>query len=205
LISDLLIREAVLLVVCASFGVGVVAFLKPEDRVGQPLALIPSAGLAVGAGLLMTINLIVPLRHAFWFVVVPAALFSAAITWRMRMRMRMARPAMADLARMALVVAVALGSGSYVLVERDTLGPIGYGIFDGPGYISFAQGFESATNEEPLLRAGFSDWPEAKYDGKAWGPSWNLSQRCGRTAGSTLVPSAPRVGRPASAGGHHRR
>jgi hypothetical protein len=174
----LLIRELSIILIATAFGAGLMALVGREHLQGWRIALAPSAGVAVGSGLFMTINLFVPLRHALWFAVLPAALLSL---WLIR-RSGLRRPPLRELAAMALVLFVALGAGSYALVKRDSAGPVGYGIFDGPGYITFARGFEVDTQAHPLfdtLAGSGLVWRTKKYDKVAWGEPWDLSARYG--------------------------
>lgn len=172
----LLLRELLVLFVAVSFGAGVTALIPKTERHVSRLALAPAAGVAVGSGILLTVNLIVPLRHAFWFVVIPAAIVSALLVRRSGLR----PPRLGELARIGLVLVIALGAGSYVLVKRDSPGPIGYGIFDGPGYITPANGFESHTSSQPLLSIHANEeWMTDAHDDIDWGAPWDLSQRYG--------------------------
>jgi hypothetical protein len=174
----LLIRQLLMLVVVVSFGAGFVALISPKDGFHQRLALAPSAGVALASGLLLTLNLVVPLRHALWFAVVPVALLSAYLVRRSGLRI----PPLRELVAVGAVLAVGLGAGSYALVERNSPGPVGYGIFDAPGYITYAQGYEAYTNGNPLLDALSGEgtrWRQQKYDAVTWGKPSNLSQRYG--------------------------
>lgn len=174
----LLVRELLMLAVVLAFGAGVVALIGPQERFSARLALAPSAGLALASGLLLTLNLVVPLRHAFWFAVIPAAIVSAVLVRRSGLRI----PPLRELLAVGAVLAVGLGAGSYALVERNSPGPVGYGIFDGPGYITYAQGYEIDTSGHPLLKTlndNKATWRQPKYDKIAWGEPWNLSQRYG--------------------------
>ncbi|MCW3004221.1 MAG: hypothetical protein JWQ20_3519 [Conexibacter sp.] len=187
----LLVRELALLAVATAFGAGFMALVHRDDLPGWRVALAPSAGVAIASGLFMTLNLVVPLRHALWFVVLPVALLSIWIVRRSGLR----RPSVRELAATGLVLFVALGAGSYALVKRDSAGPVGYGIFDAPGYITFARGFEVDTQANPLIdtMAGSAlKWRTPKYDKVAWGETWDLSARYGygyrwqHTASNTL-------------------
>jgi hypothetical protein len=174
----LLIRELLMLAVVCAFGAGFAALISPQDRFTSRLALAPSAGVALASGILLTVNLFVPLRHSFWFVVVPVALLSAFLVRRSGLRI----PPLRELIAVGAVLAVALGAGSYALVERNSPGPVGYGIFDAPGYVTYAQGYEAYTNREPLLDAmggPNARWLDQQYDDVAWGKPYNLSQRYG--------------------------
>ncbi|MCW2982598.1 MAG: hypothetical protein JWR63_168 [Conexibacter sp.] len=174
--SFLLARELVMLAILGAFGAGAMALVPREDLRGGRLALAPSAGLAIGAGVLLTINLVLPLRHAWLFAVVPAAFISYKLVQRARLR----RPAARELAGIAIVLAVALGSGSYALVKRDSPGPVGYGIFDAGGYVTFVQGYERYTSHDPLLKVNLEG--NAASSGVRpldWGQPWDLSERYG--------------------------
>ncbi|HEV7751703.1 MAG TPA: hypothetical protein VGO71_09170 [Baekduia sp.] len=174
----LLVRELAILAIATAFGAGFMALVHRDDLAGWRVALAPSAGTAIASGLFMTLNLFVPLRHALWFVVLPVALLSVWLVRRSGLR----RPPVRELAAMGLVLVVALGAGSYALVKRDSAGPVGYGIFDAPGYITFARGFEVDTQAHPLLDTLAGSglvWRTPKYDKVAWGETWDLSARYG--------------------------
>jgi hypothetical protein len=190
--SFLLVRELTLLAIFCAFGAGLMALLPRVDLRGGRLALAPSAGLAIGTGLLLTINLVLPLRHAWLFAVVPAAFISYKLVKRARLR----RPPLRELAGIAIVLAVALGSGSYALDKRDSPGPVGYGIFDAGGYTTFVQGYERHTSRDPLLKVNLEG--SAASSGVRpldWGQPWDLSERYGwayrwQHAGSLTTASA---------------
>jgi hypothetical protein len=171
----LLVRELVLLAVLCAFGAGAMALVPREDLRGGRLALAPSAGLAIGSGLLLTINLVLPLRHAWLFAVVPAAFISYKLVKRSRLR----RPPLRELVGIGLVLVVALGSGSYALVKRDSPGPVGYGIFDAAGYVAFVQGFERHTSNDPLGVTLKGSAAGSGVEPLDWGQPWDLSERYG--------------------------
>jgi hypothetical protein len=193
----LLVRELAILAIATAFGAGFMALVHRDDLAGWRVALAPSAGLAVGSGILLSVNLLVPLRHAFWFVVLPAAIISALLIRRSGLR----RPPGRELVGVATVLAVALGSGSYAMVQRDTPGPVGYGIFDATGYVTFTQGYERHTSADPLLDVNL----EGNAAGSGvkpidWGQPWNLAERYGwayrwqHTGALTVAASASGVG-----------
>jgi hypothetical protein len=174
----LLIRELLMLAVVLAFGAGLMALVPAQERFTSRLALAPSAGVALASGILLTVNLVVPLRHAFWFVGLPAAIVSAVLVARSGIR----RPPLREIIAVGMVLAVGLGAGSYALVERNSPGPVGYGIFDAPGYITYAQGYESYTSGSPLLdNMSTTDhkWRKPEEAGAKWGADWNISQTYG--------------------------
>jgi hypothetical protein len=194
----LLVRELLVLAILVAFGAGFVALIPRDSRFGHRLALAPSAGVLIGPGLLMTVNFFVPLRHALWFVVLPAALLSIWLVRRAGLRL----PSAGELLRVGLVAVVILGAGSYALVQRDSYGPVSYGIFDAPGYTGFIQGFERHTNQEPLVGIPRStqSWQGAEADEDAWGPAWNLGERFGWAYRWQHAPSST-IGSVAAGGG----
>ena len=195
----LLIRELAMLAVVVAFGAGFMALVGPQDRLTSRLALAPSAGVALASGILLTLNIFVPLRHAFLFAVLPVAVLSLVLVRRSGLRV----PPLRELVAIGAVLAVGLGAGSYALVERNSPGPVGYGIFDGPGYITYAQGYESFINGHPLfdtLAGNGDEWRNPKYDDIVWGAPWNISQEYGfgfrwqHTASITINSTASGLG-----------
>jgi hypothetical protein len=183
LLSQLFIRELVMFASVFAVGLGPALMLRTGERtLTSRVALAPGFGLALLSGVLMTVNFFVPLRDAFVPVVVSLSAAGLALAWRaarrdgepLSLRRLPARGAVA----VAVVGLVAAGVGNYVPHHNVTIAPIGFGIFDAPGYITFIEGFESRTNDEPATETP-ADWPTPKWDDEAWSAPWDLAQRYG--------------------------
>lgn len=179
---QLLLREGVLFALLFALGSGLAARL-PDDGAGSRLALAPAFGLAAGAVVLITLSWFVTLRHAFWLVVVPVAAVSLGTAWlelRSQGGLRAAIPPPRQLAGLVLVAALAGALFSYPLAKRDSLGPMGYGIFDGPGYVTYIDGYGRFVNDTPafdILELGSIS--ERSLDGQSWGQPWDMAARYG--------------------------
>lgn len=181
----LFIKELLTLAVLTGLGAGFAAQLRGDVRGLARWTLAPAFGLAAGMGLLTTVAVVTPLRHAFWFAVLPAMALSLAWAFRreragvepgsLRRRLRASLP---GLAVVAVVVAVPLFVLNAPLDARSSQGPIAFGIFDSPQYVNYIQGYQNGTNGRPVKEILFP-FVEARYDDQAWAPKWNLTQRVG--------------------------
>lgn len=173
MLTDLFVKEFLYIVVLAAVGIGFTAFLPRPVSAGTRLALAPAFGLAAACGLLTTVNFFVPLNGALWFALLPLAAVSLAVAWRLRA----GYPSLRDLAQFALVTGLIFVVFNAPLRERQSDGPIAYGVADAPGYIHCIEGFAHHTTREPLTSgdsgSAFSSHPGAG----AWKPLWNLSAR----------------------------
>lgn len=180
MVLDLFIRELALFATIFLAGLGPALMLRTGERtITSRVAFAPGLGLAILSGVLMTLNFFVPLRHAWPFVVLPVAALGLWLAVRTARRegVRLRLPARGA----AMIVAVGLvaaGVGSHVYVHNVTLAPVGFGIYDAPGYITFIEGFESRTNDTPSTDVP-ADWATPKWDDEAWDAPWDLSQRYG--------------------------
>jgi hypothetical protein len=177
-LRELVVKEAVVLALLFAIGSGFAAQLRPTDLPGARLLLAPAFGLAAAACTMVSLNFVVPLGGALWYALLPMALGSATwavLTARRRGELRL-RP------RQLLVVAILMIAGTLTLNHpldaRNSPGPLSYGIFDAPQYISFTRGFADYTNAKPLTRGGF-DYAAESLDATAWGSSWDLTLRVG--------------------------
>ena len=202
---ELLLREGVLLAILFALGSGLAVRLPcgdgdgDRDGPGSWLALAPAFGLAAGAVVLMTLSWFVTLRHAFWYAVVPLAAVSLVAAWlelRARGGLRTAVPRPRQLAVLALVAAVAGALFSYPLAKRDSLGPMGYGIFDGPGYVTLIDGYGRFVNDTPAFDIlELRSIGDRSLDGQSWGQPWDMAARYGwsyhwQHTGSDSIPAA---------------
>jgi hypothetical protein len=180
MLKELFIRELLLFATIALIGAGPALLLRSgEATVASRLALAPGFGLAIGAGVLMAVDFFVPLRHA-WFPVV-GVLTAVGMTLAVRagrregVSLRVPARAVAGIAIVGLTAAVV---GNYAFHGKLTLAPVGYGVFDAPGYVTYVEGYEGRTNDEPAT-ATPDDWQAPKWDGEAWNGPWDLAQRYG--------------------------
>jgi hypothetical protein len=180
LLSQLFIRELLLFVTIALIGAGPALLLRSgEATITSRLALAPGFGLAIGAGVLMLVDFFVPLRHAWFFTVVPLAAIGLAMAmWSARRDGLRLRVSLRGLVAITAIGLVAAGVGNYALHGKYTLAPVGYGVFDAPGYVTYIEGYESRTNDKPLA-ATPGDWTLPKYNNEAWNAPWDLAQRYG--------------------------
>jgi MFS family permease len=182
-LDELFVRELLLFATIFAVGLGPALMLRSgEPTLTSRVALAPGFGLALLSGVLMTVNFFVPLRHAWFFVVVPMTAVGLWLAFRaaradgvaLGFRGLGAR----GVAALAAIGLFAAGVGNYVPHHNLTIAPVGFGIYDAPGYITFIEGFESRTNDTPTAAVP-KDWPAAKYDDEAWNASWDLAQRYG--------------------------
>lgn len=182
MLKTLFLKEIVLLVALTGVGAGLAAHLRSDKLPGVcRLAIAPALGLAVSAPVLMSLNFFVPLRHALWFAVLPAAAVSLAVALR-ALRMeggpRVTLPPPRQLAQLAVIGAALFFALNHTIDVRNSHGPIGYGIFDGPGYITYIQGYTDFTNEKPLAEPAPNDDVQ-RPAGIGWGDAWDISLRYG--------------------------
>lgn len=190
----LLGRELALLLVLVAVGAAPAAHL-PVRSFATRLALFPAFGLAVTSSVLLTLSFVTPLEHALWFAVLPLGVLSSLLAFRRLRRERADPPAARELGAMFAVLAFALVVFSYPMAARQSLGPVGYGIFDAPGYASYIDGYQRYTSDEPPLGISPGDWADRRWDDVAWGEPWDLMARYGwaykfQHTGSDTLPAA---------------
>jgi hypothetical protein len=180
MLTQLFTRELLLFVTIAAIGAGPALLLRSgEATITSRLALAPGFGLAIGGGVLMLVDFFVPLRHAWLFTVVPLAAIGLGLAWwAARRDGERWRLPLGGAAAIVAVGLVAAGVGSYAFHARLTLAPVGYGVYDAPGYITYIEGYEARTNDKPL-GATPGDWALPRYDDEAWNAPWDLAQRYG--------------------------
>lgn len=183
MLKELFVRELLLFATIFIVGLGPALMLRSGERtLTSRVALAPGFGLALLSGVLMTVNFFVPLRHAWPFVVLPMAALGLGLAFRAAradgIRLGLGGLGARGVAALAAVGLFAAGVGNYVPHHNLTVAPVGFGIFDAPGYITFIEGFESRTNDTPAT-ASPPDWATPKYDDEAWNAPWDLAQRYG--------------------------
>ncbi len=168
-----------MLLLLIAVGVGPAAFLPRTLPAAARLALVPALGLAACVSLLVTVNYVVPLRYAFWFAVLPAAMISVAVAV-LRLRRgagaRAGAPRLRELVQIAVLVLGVLLVYDAPLDQRFSTGPIAYDVPDAPGYLACVRGFEVNRNDEPLGNSINGAFGLASDETTA-GPAWNLSAK----------------------------
>ena len=199
MLKVLLARELAFLIMFGAVGVGFTTLLPRQLDAATRLALAPLFGLAASVSLLTTLNFFTPLKHAFWFVLLPAAALSILVAvWRTG-RPRMSQtfvPRWRDLAGLVVVAVVVTTVYNLPQDERSSHGPTMWAVADAPGYTQCIEAFAQHTNDNPLT--GFSDAGTAftsAADREAPGGPWNLADRyCWffkfQHNGSMTVPAA---------------
>ncbi len=175
----LLPRELLLLALFLVLGLGPATHLPGPSRRLVRLALAPGLGVGLASVVLVTVNFAIPLRHALWFLLVPMGAASAAVAWRGGLLRppegSRRRPAIVAALALVAVAAVPLATLNRPLDERLSHGPIGYGIFDAPGYVTFVEGFKDHTNTRPFIDTSYEVvQPNYVKDG-GWTPDWDIS------------------------------
>jgi hypothetical protein len=178
-LKTLFLQEILLLLVVTAVGAAPASLLRIGDRVGARVAIAPAAGTALSVGILTAVNLFVPLDGALWFVLLPVAAVSVAVALvvahrRDELHRRSVR--VRELAAMGAVVLVALTAANIPLDGRLSHGPMGYGVFDSPGYVSCIDGFTHHTNDVPLTGGQFHSTTPG-FETRDWGADWNIADR----------------------------
>jgi len=191
---QIVLREGLLFVVLLACGAYPASCLSSAPGLTR-LAFAPAAGLAVTASGLAFLSLFLPLGAAMWWGLLPIGVLSVFFAVRRLRRSGTLRPDGRMLGVLAIVGLIAATLFSLPLIKRDSFGPIGAGIFDGPGYIAYIDGYAKYRNNKPLLGQSPQNWAEPSFDGEAWGPSWNLLTRYGwgfkwQHTSSTTIPAA---------------
>lgn len=196
MLFDLLTREVVLLLALALVGSGIAVRGLPSLALNVRLALAPALGLAATAPGLMVLNFVFPLKHALLWAILPAA--AASVVWAARGLRRegslTVRAGVGAALPAALLSIAVFGVATKPIDDRVSHGPVGWGIFDGPGYITYIQGYRDETNERPLGRTEHA-YDRPAFDDVSWGEPWNLGQRYGwnfkfQHTSSMTVPAA---------------
>lgn len=200
MLRELVVKELVLLGLLGVLGSGLTMQLRAAAIPGGRLLLAPAFGLAVACALLVTVNFFIPLRTTLWTVLVPLCVMSviAAVRAHRRPGWELGRQDFHGLLVAAVLVVAGLLLYSQPLDARMSPGPVSYGIFDSPEYVTFYRGFAEHTNRQPLSTAT-GDYGSAKYDGAAWPPTWDLTLRVAwglkwQHSGSNALPAAVAAG-----------
>jgi hypothetical protein len=134
----LLSRELLFLALLIALGSAPVSFLSARFDGAARAALAPAFGLCVGVCLTVTLIYAFPAADTGWVVI---AFASASLALGLR-RLRTIRwPGTRDVVQVTVIAVVILGSFSYALAERHTVGPAGgYQVGDTSGYVSEING-----------------------------------------------------------------
>jgi hypothetical protein len=166
---DLISRELLFLALLAAIGSGPATFLSERFDGVARAAMAPVFGLCVGVCLTVTLVYFFPSSETWW-VLIPLALASLGVA--VRRRGRAPRwPGRRGLIQIAVVVIVVLGTFSYPLALRHTVGPAGgWAIADTTGYVSEINGeARQGIQRAEQNRAPFADLSMAYWSGYAAG------------------------------------
>lgn len=191
--ASILAREGVILAVLVLLGVGPASYLPRTWGTATRLALAPAFGLAIGSAVLTSMAFVVPLRHSLWFAVLPLAAVSTSIAIR-RLFFTNGDLRRRELGALVFVAVWGIGVFSVPMLARQSYGPMGYGIFDAPGYGASIFGYARNTNDEPL-GVSPTNFHLAEHDDIAWGEPWDLTTRYAwgfvfQHNGATTIPAA---------------
>jgi hypothetical protein len=166
---ELIIRELLFVALLAALGAGPATFLSERFDGAARFALAPALGLSAGASGAVTLIFFLPTADTWW-VLIPAALASLGV-FAGRTRPSLGWPGGRTVAQLAVVTVVILGSFSYPLALRHTVGPDGgYAIADTAGYLSTIDGevHRSIRSSEHLVPP-FADLAQGYWTGYAGG------------------------------------
>jgi hypothetical protein len=166
---DLISRELLFMALVAALGAGPATFLSERFDGVARTAIAPAFGLCVGVCLTVTLVYFFPTSETWWMVL-PLALVSLGLA--VRRRGRAPRwPGRRGLVQLAVVVIVVLGTFSYPLALRHTVGPAGgWAIADTTGYVSEINGeARQGIHRAEQNRSPFADLSMAYWSGYAAG------------------------------------
>lgn len=155
---QLLARESVFLALLALIGSGPAAYLSDRFDAGARVALAPVLGFCLGSAVVTTILQFAPADSTYW-VLAPLAIGSVVLAvWRRRRSSGARHPALIsltprDVAQLALVCLVVVGPLTYVLHQRNTVGPGDYTFTDGVSYVSEIDGAMTTSTQDAA-----ADW-----------------------------------------------
>ena len=152
MLIELLTKELTMLALPALVGSGFARALRGRLSPASQLALAPVFGFAAAIALLTTLNFFVPMRHALWFALLPAAI--ASIVWAVRAGGPPTRRWLSygrDLAQVAVVLVGVLVILNAPLERRDSPGPIAWGSTTRPATRTASR---ASRNTPPPTRSG---------------------------------------------------
>jgi hypothetical protein len=166
---ELLLRVAVMAVVLSVVGAAVATWLPASLPRFTRVALVPALGLSALLGPMTTLNWLLPASTIAWVVLVPAIALSLLVFFHRRGASRL-RICASD--ALVVVVLVTVVAGSYLgpMIERNSLGPIAYQVYDAPNYAALTDGLENNAIGDPV-----------------WGPKWDFASRIGEKFGHSGV------------------
>jgi hypothetical protein len=145
--TDLLTREAALLVILTALGAAPAAFLSERFDGASRLALAPILGFCLGTCIAVTMLEVAPTSDTYW-IFVPVALLSLAVAgqrslrtqwvWRDRLPLR-------DFLQLFVVCIVITGPLTYTLHEHHTVGPAAYTYTDVDNYVAEEDGAQTTS------------------------------------------------------------
>lgn len=162
---EFVLLEAAFLVVLTALGCGVMAVLGGPTRVAVRLALIPSAGLALASVVMTTAHAVLSASTSLWVVLLPALAVSAIVAVRAVRRApqearRLRWPPVLAVAALVVATSAVLASP---LVRADSLGPMGYTVFDANSYVGFAAGVEHDSLSSVAPTASLQESPDLTF------------------------------------------
>jgi hypothetical protein len=144
--ADILAREGVMLLTLLALGSGLASYLGQRFDAAARVAIAPALGLCAGVCVFSTLIWFTAARNTFWLLP-PLALVSLTIALR-RGFLRGVRAL--DAAALVAVCVVVASPLSYTLHERDSVGPVGYYIWDADDYAVEPDAMEQQSIHQAL-------------------------------------------------------
>jgi hypothetical protein len=149
---DLIARDAVFLATLVALGLGPAAFLSARFDGATRLALAPAFGVCVGVVLTTTLVQYEPVGNTYW-VIPPVAAVSVIVgLWRARrFRARFSLP-LRELAQVGAIAVAVLIPASSALIDRGTVGPVAFNVYDAAGYVAETDAQQTRSIETASAR-----------------------------------------------------
>jgi hypothetical protein len=165
--SELLAREAALLVLLLAFGAAPAAFLSTRFDAVARLGMAPILGFALGTCLTTTVLQFAPARQTFW-ILIPVALLSVAIAARHTIRARhisawRRRLPVRDIVQLAVVCVAVAGPLTYTMHSRHTSGPAAYTYTDVDNYVGETDGAQTTSIADARRAWSHSEQTGARF------------------------------------------
>ncbi|GAC1441317.1 MAG: hypothetical protein NVSMB51_21420 [Solirubrobacteraceae bacterium] len=169
--TELITREAVLLVILAVLGSGPAAFLPPRFDTTSRIALAPAFGLALGTCVMTTVLNYEPARTGYWVLPLLAVLSASVAAIRLRRNGRREWPALGlrDAAQLLLVCFLVSLPLTLTLHEQFSVGPVAWSSYDAAGYVQETDGLAVHGIREARHAPPTGDLTVDFWDGYAQG------------------------------------
>ncbi len=166
-----------MLAVLAAFGSGLASLLPRTTDAPTRWGFAPVLGLALGAAVFTTVEWVLPARRSSWLIGLLCGV-SLAIAW-LRRRRAPSREDTAEtagtvgprpvvtVAQFALVIIGAIAPATYLLVNHDSVGPVGYQVGDAQGYVATIDGMQHDSLHRALQLYGTSAYT-SNIDQRYW-------------------------------------